>query len=66
MTEFEKADLDKNGTIERNEWDKLSLEDRRLEIVDRDLKRNAERRFTGLALMGMRIYPFIILLASFL
>ena len=66
MTEFEKADLDKNGTIERNEWDKLSLEDRRLEIVDRVLKRNAERRFTGLALMGMLIYPFIILLASVL
>mgnify|MGYP003137637985 CR=1 FL=1 len=66
MTEFEKADLDKNGTIERDEWNKLSLEDRRLEIIDRDLKRNAERRFTGLALMGMLVYPFIILLASVL
>ena len=34
MTEFERADLDKNGTIEKDEWDKLSLEDRRLEIID--------------------------------
>ena len=66
MTEFERDDLDKNGAIEKEEWDKLSLEDRRLEIIDRDLKRNAERRFTGLALMGMLIYPFIILLASVL
>ena len=66
MTEFDKADLDSNGSIDRAEWNKLELEDRRLEIADQDLKRNAERRFTGLALMGMLIYPFIILLASVL
>ena len=66
MTEFDKADLDKNGTIERSEWNKLALEDRRLVIVDQDPKRNAERRFTGLALMGMLVYPFIILFASVL
>ena len=64
MTEFDKADLNKNGVIEKNEWNKLALEDRRLEMIDRDLKRNAERRFTGFALAGMLIYPFIILLAS--
>ena len=66
MTEFDKADLDKNGSIDRIEWNRLALEDRRLEMVDRDLKRNAERRFTGFALAGMLIYPFIILLASVL
>ena len=66
MTEFDKADLNKNGVIEKNEWNKLALEDRRLEMIDRDLKRNAERRFTGFALAGMLIYPFIILLASVL
>ena len=66
MTEFDKADLDKNGSIDRIEWNRLALEDRRLEIIDQDLKRNAERRFTGLALVGMLIYPFIILLASVL
>ena len=66
MTEFEKADLNNNGVIEKVEWNKLALEDRRLEMIDRDLKRNAERRFTGFALAGMLIYPFIILLASVL
>jgi pilus assembly protein TadC len=66
VTEFDKADLDSNGSIDRVEWNKLELEDRRLEIADQDLKRNAERRFTGLALMGMLVYPFIILLASVL
>ena len=66
MTEFKKADTNGNGVIEKVEWNKLALEDRRLEIADRDLKRNAERRFTGMALMGMLIYPFIILLASVL
>ena len=70
MTDFDKADLDSNGSIDRAEFrtmcNKLELEDRKLEIADQDLKRNAERRFTGLALMGMLVYPFIILLASVL
>jgi len=66
MTEFDKADLNNNSTIERTEWNLLALEDRRLEIHDQDLKRNAERRFTGFALAGMLIYPFIILFASVL
>ena len=66
MTEFEKADINGNGVIEKAEWNKLALEDRRLEMIDRDLKRNAERRFTGAALAGMLIYPFFILLASVL
>jgi len=66
MTEFDKADTNNNSTIERSEWNLLALEDRRLEIHDQDLKRNAERRFTGFALAGMLIYPFIILFASVL
>lgn len=66
MTEFSKADINGNGVIEPSEWNKLALEDRRLEMIDRDLKRNAERRYTGFALAGMLIYPFVILLASFL
>ena len=40
MTEFEKADTNGNGTIERSEWNRLSLESARLEIADQDLKRN--------------------------
>ena len=66
MKEFEKADSNGNGVIEPIEWEKLRLEERRLEINDRDLKRDAERRYTGFALAGMLIYPFIILFASVL
>ena len=66
MTELEKADLNNNGVIEKAEWNKLALEDRRLELLDRDLKRTEARRITRLALAGMMIYPYIILLASVL
>ena len=66
MVEFDKADLDSNGSIDRHEWRELALEDKRREMVDEDLKRNAERRFTGFALAGMLLYPLIILLASWL
>ena len=66
MNEFQKADKNGNGVIEPDEWEKLRLEERRLEINGRDLKRDAERRYTGFALAGMLIYPFIILLASVL
>tara|TARA_R100001143_G_C3245060_1_gene80925 strand:+ start:69 stop:413 length:345 start_codon:yes stop_codon:yes gene_type:complete len=66
MVEFDKADLDSNGSIDRHEWRELALEDKRREMVDEDLKRNAERRFTGFALAGMLLYPLIILLASVL
>lgn len=66
MVEFDKADLDSNGSIDRKEWNALRLEDKRREMVDEDLKRNAERRFTGFALAGMLLYPLVILLASWL
>jgi hypothetical protein len=32
MTEFDKVDLNNNGVIERVEWNKIALEDRRLEF----------------------------------
>ena len=66
MDEFTRADVNNSGAIERNEWALLELDDRRKRIDDEDLKRNAERRYTGFALAGMLIYPFIILLASVL
>ena len=66
MSEFDKADTNKNGTIEPTEWALLELEDRRRRIDDEDLKRNAERRFTGFALAGMLLYPLVILFASWL
>ena len=66
MTEFDKADLDSNGSIDRNEWNILALEDKRLEIADQDLKRNTERMLVVWCCIGMLVYPFIILLASVL
>ena len=66
MTEFTKADLNSDGSICIDEWNALKLEDKRREMVDEDLKRNAERRFTGFALAGMLLYPLVILSASWL
>jgi len=66
MDEFTRADVNNSGAIERNEWALLELDDRRKRIDDEDLKRNAERRYTGFALAGMLLYPLIILLASWL
>ena len=66
MVEFDKADLNSNGSIDRQEWNALMLEDKRREMVDEDLKRNAERRFTAFALAGMLLYPLVILFASWL
>ena len=66
MDEFTRVDVNNSGAIEKNEWALLELDDRRKRIDDEDLKRNAERRFTGFALAGMLLYPLIILLASVL
>ena len=66
MTEFDKADLDSNGSICIDEWNILALEDKRLEIADQDLKRNTERMLVVWCCIGMLVYPFIILLASVL
>tara|TARA_R100001369_G_scaffold81042_1_gene111750 strand:+ start:105 stop:455 length:351 start_codon:yes stop_codon:yes gene_type:complete len=66
MVEFDKADLDSNGSIDRHEWRELALEDKRREMIDEDLKRNTERMLVVWCCIGMLIYPFIILLASVL
>ena len=34
MTDFEKADLDSNGHIDKAEWDKLAWEDKRRQMDD--------------------------------
>ena len=66
MTEFEKADLDKNGNISKSEWDRLAWEDQRRQMVDEDKKRDSQRHMTWFALSGMVMYPLIILICSFL
>jgi hypothetical protein len=64
MTEFEKADLDKNGNISKSEWDKLAWEDQRRQMVDEDKKRDSQRHMTWFALSGMVMYPVMILTCS--
>lgn len=66
MTEFEKADLDKNGNISKSEWDKLAWEDQRRQMVDEDKKRDSQRHMTWFALSGMVMYPVMILTCSIL
>ena len=64
MTEFEAADTNGSGAIEKTEWDTLALEDRKRRLDDADAKRDAQRRMTWFALLGMILYPFVILAAS--
>ena len=64
MTEFEKADVDGNGSIDQSEWDRLALEDRRLKMADDDAQRDAQRKRAGFALFGMLLYPFEIIICN--
>lgn len=66
MTEFDDLDKNGNGSIEKDEFKALDLEDRRLKIADADEKRNTERLLVKACAFGMLFYPFIILLASVL
>ena len=64
MDEFKKFDVDGNGTIDREEWDKLELEDKKRRLDDEDAQRDAQRRMTWFALTGMLLYPFAVVLAD--
>ena len=64
MTQFEKADLNKDGKIDEVEWQKLALEDRWREMNDNDAKRDTQRRLTTACAAGMLLYPFAIVAAS--
>tara|TARA_R100001369_G_scaffold25667_2_gene46711 strand:+ start:15064 stop:15402 length:339 start_codon:yes stop_codon:yes gene_type:complete len=64
MTEFELADLNKDGLIDPQEFQKLALEDRYREILDADSKRDTQRRLTVACASGMILYPFAIVGSS--
>ena len=57
MTEFEKADVDGNGSIDQAEWDRMAFEDKRLKMLDDDAQRDAQRKMAWFALFGMLLYP---------
>ena len=61
---FDKYDVNKDGTIDDVEWQKLALEDRWRELSDADAKRDTQRRLTMACAAGMLLYPFAIVGAS--
>ena len=66
MTSFEEADKNGDGAIKKPEWDELLLEDKRRRLEDEDAHRDQTRKMAWFALWGMLLYPFGVVLTSFL
>ena len=64
MTEFERADKDKSGTVDPVEWDLLFLESKRKQLEDEDAHRDQTRKMAWFSLWGMLLYPTGVLFAS--
>ena len=64
MTEFKEVDADGSGSIDKSEWDALALENRKRVLDDEDSQRDAQRKMTWAALLGMLFYPFAIILCA--
>ena len=64
LTEFDKADADNNGHIDKREWEKLELEDTRRRMADSDAKRDQERKMIWYVLIAMLLYPLSIIITS--
>jgi fatty acid desaturase len=67
MANFEDYDLDKDGKISDLEIEKrrsiLEIEKFSRMMKTRDQKQNAQRRMTWFALLGMILYPVLVILA---
>lgn len=61
----EGIDVNGDGHISKEEMD-MHLEFKRKALEDQDAQRDAMRKMTWFALMGMLLYPFAILITSFL
>jgi|TARA_R110000803_G_scaffold8137_1_gene26254 hypothetical protein len=66
MTSFEEADKNGDGAIRKPEWDELLIEDKRRRLEDEDAHRDQTRKMAWFALWGMLLYPFGVVLTSFL
>tara|TARA_B110000483_G_scaffold104218_1_gene127110 strand:+ start:310 stop:633 length:324 start_codon:yes stop_codon:yes gene_type:complete len=64
MDEFKKFDVNGDGNIDKSEWDRLALEDKRLKMADDDAQRDAQRKMAWFALFGMLLYPFAIIFCN--
>ena len=59
MTEFDKADIDGDGSISKEEM-AIYLESKRREMEDEDAKRDQQRKMVWFALFGMLLYPLFV------
>ena len=64
MTTFDDTDTNQNGFIEREEWQRLELEDKRRKMHDEDAKRDSQRKMVWFALSGMVMYPVAVVACS--
>ena len=62
---FHPADTNGDGKVSPQE-EKMYLEFKRKELEDQDAQRDAMRKMTWFALAGMLLYPFAIVLTSYL
>ena len=60
MTDFEKADINGDGVIDKDEYAKLMADKLRREIDDEDAKRDQQRKMVWFALFGMLGYPLFV------
>lgn len=60
---METADVNKDGHIDNSELD-IHLEFKRKELEDQDAMRDAQRRMAWFSLLGMLLYPFSVVVAS--
>jgi len=66
MSDFDHIDNNKDGSISREEWDRLLLEDKRRQIEDEDAHRDQTRKMAWFALWGMLLYPLGVVATSLL
>jgi|TARA_R110000787_G_scaffold95178_1_gene198184 hypothetical protein len=64
MNEFNVADKDSSGHIDKEEWDALLLDDKRRKIEDDDAHRDQTRKMAWFALWGMLLYPVAVVITS--
>jgi hypothetical protein len=60
MTDFETADINGDGVIDKDEYAKLMADKLRREIDDEDAKRDQQRKMVWFALFGMLFYPLFV------
>jgi hypothetical protein len=60
MTDFDLADLNGDGVIDRQEYAEIIADKLRREIADADAKRDQIRKMVWFALFGMLLYPLFV------